>query len=85
MDDKTSSIEVKLYIFSSADAKEIHYKWQIPLEENKDGILTGPLTYKSGTKNGRNPYRGKINPNESCKRLDQANQSFQEKPTKRVR
>ena len=47
----------------------------MPVEENKEGILTGPLIYVSGLTIVRNPYSGKIKPNEFCKRREQAKQS----------
>ena len=45
--DKLASLKLKLYLFSSADAEQQRYQWQMPVKEKKYGTLPGPLTYAS--------------------------------------
>ena len=40
--------KLKLYLFSSADSYQRQDQRHLPVEEKKDGSLTGPLTYVSG-------------------------------------
>ena len=69
MDAKVSSLKLKLYLFSSADAEKQQDQKQLPVKENKDGSSTGPTTYVFGMTIRRIPYGDKINPSEFCKRL----------------
>ena len=74
MDDKLSSLKLKLYLLSSADADKRQDQKQLPVEEKKDGSLTSLPTYASGLTIGRNPNCRTINPVEFIGRLVKENQ-----------
>ena len=74
MDDESSSLKLKLYLFSSVDAKQRQEQQQLPVKEKKAGSSTGRPTYASGLMIGRNPYNGKINHAEFSECLGKANQ-----------
>ena len=62
MDDKSSSLKLKLNIFFSAESDRRQDQEQLTAKENKKGSLTGLLTYASGLMIGRNHCSGKIKP-----------------------
>ena len=69
MDDESSLIKLKLYLFSSADNDQQQEQWQLTVEEKKDCWLTGQPTCASGLKIRRNPYGGNIKPAKFSKSL----------------
>ena len=73
---KSPSLKLKLHLFSSTYSEQRQDQRQLPVEEKKDGSLSGPPTYASGLTTERNPYSGKIKPAKFCKRLDQAKHFF---------
>ena len=74
MDDKSSLLKLKLYLFSSIDAEQRQEKRQLTAKEKKDRSLTGRTTYASGMTIGRNPYVGNIKPDEFSERLGKSKQ-----------
>ena len=62
MDDKLSSLKLKLYLLFSADADQGQDQRQLPVKEKKDGSFTGLLIYISGLTIGSNTCGVKINP-----------------------
>ena len=69
MDDKFSWLKLKVYLLSYIEVEQQQYQQNLILEDNKDGILTGPSTYVSSMTIGRNPYISRINPADFCKHL----------------
>ena len=72
MDDKSPLIQ--LYILFSYKTDKQQDQRQIPVKDNKDGILTGPPIYAAILWIIRKPYGGQINPKEFCNCLEQARQ-----------
>ena len=67
MDDKLSPLELKLYLFYSANLYQRQEQRKITVEDKKYGSLIGPTTYISTLEEGRNLYGGKTNSVEFCK------------------
>ena len=82
---KSSSLKLKLYIFSFFNADKLQDHQQLPVKDNKDGSFPGTPTQASILRTKRKPYNRKINHAKFCKRLEQAYQSYKKKLTKRVR
>ena len=78
MDDELSSLKLKLYLFSSVNTEQWQDQRQLPIEEKKDGSLTGLLIYISGLTIERNTYDGNINPPEFRERLGKAKQFLEQ-------
>ena len=74
MDDKSSSLKLKLHLFSSADADQVQGQQKLPAKEKKDGSLTGRPTYASGLTNGMIFQGWNIKPDEFSERLGKAKQ-----------
>ena len=72
MDDESSLLKLKPYIFPSTDAEQQQDHRQLSVKDKKCRILTGRLTYASGLMLIRNPYGLNIKPSKSSKRLGTA-------------
>ena len=70
MDDESSSLKLKLYLLSSADAEQRQDQQQLSFKEKKYGRSTGRPAYAYGLTIGRNPYVLKIKPAKFSKRLE---------------
>ena len=79
MDDKSSSLKIKLHLIFYADVKQRQDQQHLTVEEKKGGSSTWHLIYKSVREIGRDTYVRKIKPAKFCKRLDQYNQLFKQK------
>ena len=77
--DKFPPLNLKLYLFSSADAEQRQDQQQLPVKEKKEGSSLGPPTYVSGITTKINTYVGKIKPADLCKHLEQLKQFFKRK------
>ena len=56
MDDKWSSLKLKLYLFSSVNADPWQNQQQLPVREDKNCSSVGLPTHASGQKIGRHTY-----------------------------
>ena len=74
MDDESSLLKIKLYLFHSAGAEQQQDQQQLSFEEKKGGSSTRQVTYASGLTIGRKPYGLKIKPANFSKRLGMSNQ-----------
>ena len=76
MDEKSSSLELKLYLLPSVDADQQQGQQQLPVKYKKGGNFTGPPTYVYGLTTRRNTYSREIKPGELCNHLGQAKYSY---------
>ena len=60
MDNKSSYLKLKLYIFSSADSEQLKDHQQLKFKDKKERSLTGHLIYAYGLVSGRKGYGRKI-------------------------
>ena len=74
MDDKSSSLKLKKYLFSYADAEQRQDQQHLTVKEKKDGSSIGRPTYYSGLTIRRNTYSERIKPAAFSKRLGKAKQ-----------
>ena len=74
MDDKSSLLKIKLYLFSSANADQRQDQKHLTIKDKKDRSLSGRPSYASYLEIGRNPYDGKINPDKFSENLKKAKQ-----------
>ena len=78
MDDESSSLKLKLYIFSSANTDQKQGQKQLPIEGKKKRISTGLPTYASGMTIRINAYDSTIKPAEFKERLGKANKFLEQ-------
>ena len=77
MDDESSPLKLKPYLFSSADADQQQDQRQLTVEDKNYGSLTGFPTYAYGLIIISNPCVRKIKTVEFSDRLGKAKQSLE--------
>ena len=74
--EKLSSLKLNLFLFYSANAKQLQEQKKPTFKDKKDRISAGHPTYTSIMIIKRNPFSGIIKHSGFFKRLEQAHQSY---------